>query len=190
MYPLLSFGVLALGAALFVVAQKFVKDNVVFRNCVRAAGVLLAAVGVWALAMLLSAARSFRWAESAPKGKGHSRAAPAGRRRHGQGKCAAVRKSGLRHLEGQGRHALPKGRPKSSGGRARAHIFLRKHTPRHGKSARLLPRPCEMESQCTEGLRPRRGRAWLCETRGLRTAGGPCLWAGGALRGKGPAYSG
>ena len=54
MYPLLSFGVLALGAALFVVAQKFVKDNVVFRNCVRAAGVLLAAVGVWALAMLLS----------------------------------------------------------------------------------------------------------------------------------------
>ena len=54
MYPLLSFGVLALGAALFVVAQKFVKDNVVVRNCVRAAGVLLAAVGVWALAMLLS----------------------------------------------------------------------------------------------------------------------------------------
>ena len=54
MYPLLSLGVLALGAALFVVAQKFVRDNVVFRNCVRAAGVLLAAVGVWALAMLLS----------------------------------------------------------------------------------------------------------------------------------------
>ena len=54
MYPLLSLGVLALGAAVWVGAEKGGRDNVVFRNCVRAAGVLLAAVGVWALAMLLS----------------------------------------------------------------------------------------------------------------------------------------
>lgn len=54
MAPWLSLGVLALGAVLFVVAQRFVKDNVVFRNCVRAAGVVLLAAGVWALWALLA----------------------------------------------------------------------------------------------------------------------------------------
>ena len=54
MAPWLSLGVLALGAALFVVAQSFVKDNVVFRNCVRAAGVILLVAGIWALWALLA----------------------------------------------------------------------------------------------------------------------------------------
>lgn len=119
-YPLLSFGVLALGAALFVVAQKFVKDNVVFRNCVRAAGVLLAAVGVWALACCFPAARSFRWAESAPKGKGHAappRQGGAGTDRANVPQCG---KAALRHLEGQGGTPCRRGgQSRQAGGRGR-----------------------------------------------------------------------
>lgn len=121
MYPLLSFGVLALGAALFVVAQKFVKDNVVFRNCVRAAGVAAGSRGrVGACHAAFRPRAASAGLKSAPKGKGHAAPPRQGGAGTDRGKCAAVRKSGLRHLEGQGGTPCRRGgQSRQAGGRGR-----------------------------------------------------------------------